>query len=116
MKKLDLMILTIVCSFMLSGIVWADRFITEFESNDGTIVGQGPVTAGTNTAYVDTTYGYSPSHALRWTYNFLPSGPGGDYPGWQINFPQLQDWSGATSLGAWIYLDMSTTDPGGGPV
>lgn len=63
---------------------------------------------GSQTTVRNTSVKKSGSASVKWTYT-LPGSPGGNYPTIEMAVPAgLRNWTGATSIGVWMYFDIAT--------
>lgn len=64
---------------------------------------------GTQVCSLDSTTKYSGNSAIKWRYTF-GAATADQYPTMEMAVPsEKQNWSGATSLGVWMYFDLTGT-------
>ncbi|MFB3895281.1 MAG: hypothetical protein ACE14V_03160 [bacterium] len=64
---------------------------------------------GSQTTSIDSAIKLSGNSSIKWRYT-LPVDPAGDYPTIEMAIPvNKQNWTGATTLGMWMYFDLTGT-------
>ena len=109
-NKMTVLSISILCIFgLVANFAFADRVLFNgFESPLSgltTIVYNGG--GSSQIVALDTTYAYAGSQSLMWRH----VGPwtGSTFMEWDIDYPSIQNWTGATCISVWQFWDFETT-------